>query len=63
MVTGADQATLVSFRPPGDPSETVQRLAARDVVVREIPGSGLVRASAGWWTSEDDLGRLLDGLS
>jgi L-cysteine/cystine lyase len=63
VVTGADQATLVSFRPVGDPSETVKRLAAQDVAVREIPGSGLVRASVGWWTSEDDLGRLLDGLS
>ena len=62
VVTAADQATLVSFRPPGDPTETVQRLAAADVVVREIPGSGLMRASAGWWTSEDDLRRLLDGL-
>jgi L-cysteine/cystine lyase len=63
VVTGPDQATLVSFRPRDDAAETVRRLAERDVVVREIPGSGLVRASAGWWTSDEDLGRLLDGLS
>ncbi len=62
VVTDEHQATLVSFRPPGDPAETVKSLAAQDVVVREIPGSGLVRASAGWWTNDDDLRRLLDGL-
>ena len=31
------QSTLVSFRPHGDPAETVERLAERGVVVREIP--------------------------
>ena len=34
----------------------------RAVVVREIPGRGLVRASCGYWTSEDDLERLIAGL-
>jgi L-cysteine/cystine lyase len=62
VVTAPAQATLVSFRPRDDAAETVQRLAEQGVVVREIPGSGLVRASVGWWTSEDDLRRLLDGL-
>jgi len=32
-------------------------------VVRELPGRNLVRASCGWWTSEDDLRRLAAGLS
>ena len=32
------------------------------VVVRELPGTGLVRASVGWWTSEDDLDRLVAAL-
>jgi selenocysteine lyase/cysteine desulfurase len=40
----------------------VQRLYERGVVVREIPGSGLVRVSCGYWTSDDDLERLLEGL-
>jgi L-cysteine/cystine lyase len=62
VVTAPDQATLVSFRPRDDPAETVRRLSEQGVVVREIPGSGLVRASTGWWTSDEDLGRLLDGL-
>ena len=62
VVTPAGQSTLVSFRPPGDPTELVAALAEREVIVREIPGRGLVRASCGWWTSDDDLRRLADGL-
>ena len=55
-------AALVSFRPSGDPVELVQRLEARGVIVRELPGRNLVRASCGWWTSDDDLERLLEGV-
>ena len=63
VVTAPGQSTLVSFKPRGDTAETVTRLAERDVIVREIPGSGLVRVSCGYWTSDDDLERLLDGLA
>jgi L-cysteine/cystine lyase len=63
VVTPPDQSTLVSFHPPGDPTEIVAELAEQDVVVRELPGRNLVRASCGWWTSEDDLRRLADGLA
>jgi L-cysteine/cystine lyase len=62
VVTAPGQSTLVAFRPDGDPEETVQRLAQCGVVVRDIPGSGLIRVSVGYWTSDDDLERLLDGL-
>src|SRR5581483_8232039 len=62
VVTAPGQGTLVSFRPAGNPADAVKRLAERDVIVREIPGSGLVRVSCGYWTSEDDLQRLVDGL-
>jgi L-cysteine/cystine lyase len=62
VVTLPGQSTLVSFRPPGDPGELVTSLHERRVMVREVPGRGLVRASCGWWTSEDDLCRLVDGL-
>ena len=34
----------------------------QDVHVREIPGTGLVRVSCGWWTSDGDLERLLAAL-
>jgi len=63
VVTAPGQATLVAFTPAGDPTEAVARLAEHDVVVRDIPGSGLVRVSCGYWTSDDDLDRLLAGLT
>lgn len=62
VVTEPGQATLVAFRPPGDPAEAIERLARRNVVVRDLPGLGWVRASVGFWTSEDDLQRLVDAL-
>ena len=62
--TPEDRATLVSFRPAGDeePAAVVERLASLDVSVRDLPGRGLVRASVGWWTSDDDLDRLVAGI-
>jgi L-cysteine/cystine lyase len=63
IVTPPEHSTLVSFRPPGDPTELVAALAARGVVVRELPGRNLVRASCGWWTSDDDLRRLAVGIA
>lgn len=57
------QGTLVSFVPPGDPVETAARLYERGVVVRDLPGTGWVRASCGWWTNEDDIERLVAGVS
>jgi L-cysteine/cystine lyase len=63
IVTPAGQSTLVSFRPPGDPAQLVATLAEGGVIVRELPGLDLVRVSCGWWTNEDDLGRLVDGLA
>ena len=63
VVTPAGQSTLVSFRPAGDPTELIGALGEGGVIVRELPGRNLVRASCGWWTSEDDLRRLADGLA
>jgi L-cysteine/cystine lyase len=63
VVTDPDHATLVSFRPAGDAAEAVARLLAAGVIVREVPGTGWVRVSCGYWTDEDDLARLLDGLA
>lgn len=57
----AGDATLVAFRHD-DPPALVEKLAAEGVVVREIPKTGLVRVSCGWWTNEDDLQRLAAGL-
>jgi L-cysteine/cystine lyase len=62
VVTPPGHSTLVSFRPTGDPGELVRSLDERGVIVRDIPGHGVVRASCGWWTNEDDLERLAAGL-
>jgi L-cysteine/cystine lyase len=62
VVTERDQATLVSFRPRGDPVETVERLRERGVIVRDLPGLGWVRASIGFWTSDGEIERLVEGL-
>ena len=56
-------ATLVAFRPEGDTEELVARLHEQGVVVRDLPGRGIVRASCGWWTNDDDLERLVAGLA
>lgn len=50
--------TLVAW-PSQDPAETKARALEAGVVIRDIPGSGLVRASVGAWNDEDDLERLL----
>ena len=62
VVTEAGQAGLVSFRPDGDAEEVSARLYDAGVVVRFLPGRDLVRASCGWWTSEDDVARLVEAL-
>ena len=64
VVVPDERATLVSWRPQGEESDVVvARLAAAGVVVRDLPGRGLVRASIGWWTSDDDLERLVSALA
>lgn len=62
VVTAEGEATLVSFRVEGDSAEIVKRLYDRGVVVRDVPELGWIRVSCGWWTSDDDLDRLLAGL-
>ena len=51
-------STLVSWHSD-EPAAESQRLGAAGVLVRDIPGRGLVRASVGAWSNEDDLERLL----
>jgi L-cysteine/cystine lyase len=63
VVTPSGESTLVTFNPSRDPTDLVATLAERGVIVRELPGRNLVRVSCGWWTSDDDLQRLADGLA
>jgi L-cysteine/cystine lyase len=51
-------STLVSFTVD-DPNAFVERAAAAGVVVRNLPGRNLVRASVGAWSDESDLERLV----
>ena len=58
VVTEPNHANLVAFRDD-DPEGTVARLAENGVIVRDLPGTDLVRVSCGWWTSDNDLDRLI----
>jgi selenocysteine lyase/cysteine desulfurase len=53
--------TLVAFEDD-DPEALRDRLFEAGVLVRNLPGTPLVRASVGAWSSEDDLERLLAEL-
>jgi cysteine desulfurase/selenocysteine lyase len=50
-------STLVSWHSE-DAEGDVVRLAEQGIVVRDLPGRGLVRASVGGWATEDELERL-----
>jgi selenocysteine lyase/cysteine desulfurase len=54
-----DRSTLVSWKV-ADAEAEVARMAAEGVIVRYIPAFGIVRASVGAWSSEDELERLVD---
>jgi selenocysteine lyase/cysteine desulfurase len=53
--------TLVSWEDPYA-EETRDRLAAAGVIVRNLPGRALLRASVGAWNDDADLERLLSAL-
>jgi len=57
-------ATLVSFRVAGWPAaDVVEALGRRaHAVTRAIPGHELVRLSIGFFTSDGELGRVLDAV-
>jgi len=62
VVTEPGQATLVTWVARGVAAEAVARLYERDVIVRELPGTGWLRASCGWWTTDEHVERLVDAL-
>jgi selenocysteine lyase/cysteine desulfurase len=62
IVTAPEHAGLISFTPRGDAAEAAARLYEAGVVVRDVPGTGWLRASCGWWTSKDDVERLVTAL-
>jgi L-cysteine/cystine lyase len=62
LVGEAGRGTLVGFRANGDAAAAARRALERGVVIRDIPRTGLLRASCGYWTSDDDLHRLVEAL-
>ncbi len=62
VVTDAGQATLLSFRAPGDAAVVSAALYARGVSLRDLPNTGLLRVSVGWWNDESDVDRLVTEL-
>ena len=62
VVTAPEQGTLVTFRFGGDTTELVRRLYDRGVIVRDLPGTGWLRVSCGWWNDEEDVERLVAAL-
>ena len=61
-VTPRGPSTLVSWRSD-DAEADVIRLAEQDIVVRDLPGRGLVRASIGAWATEEELERLASAVA
>jgi L-cysteine/cystine lyase len=62
VITAPGQATLVSFAAKSDAAAEAARLHELGVIVRDMPGTGWLRASCGWWTSDGDLERLITSL-
>ena len=63
VVTPPCEATLVTWVARGVAVEDAARLYERDVIVRDLPGTGWLRASCGWWTTEEHVERLVAALA
>jgi L-cysteine/cystine lyase len=59
LVADGGESTLVSFVHRGDVVAEAARLYDAGVIVRDMPGTGWLRASCGWWTNGDDIDRLV----
>jgi L-cysteine/cystine lyase len=59
VVTEAGHAGLIAWRPEGSASELAARAWDRGVVIRDLPGLNWLRASCGYWTSDEDVERLV----
>jgi L-cysteine/cystine lyase len=63
VISHPRQGTLVTFRWDGDTTEAAAALYNRGVILRELQGSGTLRASVGWWNDGSDIERLVEGLA
>ena len=62
VATEPGHSNLVSWRWEGDTHAVALAVGEDGVLIRDLPGTGLLRASCGYWTSEDDLTRLAAAL-
>jgi L-cysteine/cystine lyase len=62
LIAEGGESTLVSFMPAREATAEAARLYDAGVIVRDLPGTGWLRASCGWWTSGEDIDRLVAGL-
>ena len=62
LVADGGESTLVSFVPEGDAAAEAARLYEAGVIVRDLPSTGWLRASCGWWTNREDIDRLVAAL-
>jgi L-cysteine/cystine lyase len=62
VVTEPGHAGLISWRVDGDASELAARAWEHGVVIRDLPGLNWLRASIGYWTSDEDIERLIRAL-
>jgi selenocysteine lyase/cysteine desulfurase len=63
VIADGEPSTLVSFVPAGDAEAEAARLYDAGVILRNLPGTRWLRASCGWWTSSEDIDRLVMGLA
>jgi len=59
LVTEPGHAGLISWRVDGDASKLAASAWGRGVVIRDLPGLNWLRASVGYWTSDEDVERLV----
>jgi L-cysteine/cystine lyase len=65
-VVARGPTTLVSWAVPGGDEAAIavrDRLQSSGVTIRDLPGTGRLRAAVGAWNDEDDLQRLLTALA
>ena len=63
VVTEPEHSNLVSWRWQSNTMEIAKKLGEEGVIIRDLPGTGLLRASCGYWTNEDDIDRLVAELA
>ena len=63
VAEASGQSTLISFDPGKNADEVYQSLSEKGVVVRTVPSRNWVRVSVGFWNSNEDIDRLMEGLS